>query len=41
MRIFNALLQDLKASSSSGNADPYVKMHLLPGASKVCIANEC
>ena len=28
-------LQSLKAMDSSGTSDPYVKIHLLPGASKV------
>ncbi|CAG13847.1 unnamed protein product, partial [Tetraodon nigroviridis] len=27
--------QGLKAMDSNGLADPYVKLHLLPGASKV------
>ena len=33
--IFTVLMQNLKAMDVGGTSDPYVKIHLLPGASKV------
>lgn len=33
--VYPLCLQGLKAMDSNGLADPYVKLHLLPGASKV------
>lgn len=35
--IFPSLVKGLKPMDSNGLADPYVKLHLLPGASKVVI----
>lgn len=35
--IIPSLVKGLKAMDSNGLADPYVKLHLLPGASKVLI----
>ena len=32
--------QGLKAMDHRGTSDPYVKLHLLPGASKVCIIQD-